>query len=188
MGIKPKGSFMRRLSGVLLGAVLSLCPGYAMASPHGWSQASNIARTVVVASALGLPTVNGDWKGTLQAGESVGAAYLISEGLKQTFPEMRPDGSNRHSFPSAHTATAFAAAASLQNRYGWQVGVPAQLVAAFVGVARVEGKKHHWFDVAAGMAIGEASGFLLTGRKDDNIRIFPWAAHDGAGASLALRF
>lgn len=85
---------------------------------------------------------------------------------------------------------AFAAAGWLQNRYGWQVGLPAQLVAAFVGVARVESKKHHWHDVAARMVIGEASGFLLTSRRQhlDLPMGRPWAAHGGAGASLAMRF
>lgn len=77
-----------------MGVVLSLCSGYATASTHGWSQASDIARTAVVASGLGLAGgVDGDWKGTIQAGESVGAAFLISEGLKQAIPEMRPDRS-----------------------------------------------------------------------------------------------
>lgn len=179
---------MRMPLRILWVALLSLYPGHAVASPYGWSNASSIARTVLVASALSLPSVRGDWDGTLQAGESLGAALLVSEGLKQAFPETRPDGSNRHSFPSAHTATAFAAAASLQNRYGWKVGLPAQFVAAFVGVARVEGKKHHWRDVAAGMMIGEASGFLLTSRKDDAVKVLPWAEHRGGGVTVAMRF
>ena len=172
----------------LCGAALFLCPIQALASPHGWSQASSIARTIVVASALGLPVLEDDWNGALQAGESVGAAFLVSEGLKQAFPEMRPDQSDRQSFPSGHTATAFAAAASLQNRYGWEVGVPAQLVAAFVGAARVQGRKHHWHDVAAGAVIGEAAGFLLTSRRDEGVRITPWAERRSAGIDLAMRF
>lgn len=138
--------------------------------------------------ALALPTTQGDWTGTLQAGGSVGAATLLSLGLKDAFPEMRPDGSDRKSFPSSHTATSFAAAASVQNRYGWEIGVPAQLVAAFVGLLRVKAGKHHWYDVVAGAAIGEASGFLITTQRDANFRILPWGDSKGGGVAMAMRF
>lgn len=103
-----------------------------------------------------------DWRGDLQAGGGVGAAFLVTEALKRTFRETRPDRSDRRSFPSGHASASFAAAASLQNRYGWQVGVPTQLLAGFVGVSRMEARKHHWYDVVVGAGIGEASGFLLT--------------------------
>lgn len=153
-----------------------------------WDHASSIGRDALIAVALGLPIAKGDWDGTLQAGGSIGAAYLVTTGLKETFPELRPDGSDRKSFPSGHTSTAFAAAATLQNRYGWQVGVPAQLVAAFVGVSRVQARKHHWYDVVTGAAIGEASGFLITSRIDGNVRVLPWGDAHGGGATLAMRF
>ena len=38
--------------------------------------------------------------------------------LKQTTNIERPDGSNRHSFPSGHTATAFMTATMLNKEYG----------------------------------------------------------------------
>lgn len=173
---------------LLSGVIVLLCSGQAVANTHSWSQASSVARTVVIAAALGIPSVQDDWTGTAQTGASVGSAFLLAEGLKQAIPEMRPDGSNRHSFPSAHTATAFAAAASLQNRYGWEAGLPAQLVATFVAVARVKARKHRWGDVAVGMAMGEATGFLITKRKDDRVKIFPWADGKGGGVALAFRF
>lgn len=162
--------------------------GTAHASDKGWREASNIGRGALVIGALAFPAAQGDWTGTLQAGGSVGAATLLSLGLKDAFPEMRPDGSDRKSFPSSHTATSFAAAASLQNRYGWQVGGAAQLVAAFVGLARVKADKHHWYDVVAGAAIGEASGFLITTRRDANVRILPWGDSKGGGVAMAMRF
>src|SRR3546814_3471276 len=46
-------------------------------------------------------------------------------GLKEVFPSRRPDGSDDKSFPSGHTSTSFAAAATLHNRYGWEAGLPA---------------------------------------------------------------
>ena len=82
----------------------------------------------------------------------------------------------------------FAAAATLQNRYGWKVGLPAQLLATFVGVSRVEARKHHWYDVVAGAAIGEASGFLLTSKHDDAVRIVPWGELHEGGVSVSAHF
>lgn len=178
----------RRAACLASGTIFLLCPTQAMASATDWSKASNIARGAIVATALVVPSLQEDWNGTLQAGASVGSAFLVSKGLKELIPEMRPDGTDRRSFPSTHAATSFAAAATLQNRYGWKIGLPAQLIATFVGVARVRANKHHWGDVAAGMAIGEASGFLLTSRRDDGVRIFPWAETAGGGVAIALRF
>ena len=155
---------------------------------HAWSQAGSIGRDALVGAALGLPALNGDWTGDLQAAGSMGAAFLVTTGLKEAFPELRPDGSNRKSFPSGHASIAFSAAATLQNRYGWEAGVPAQLVAAFVGVSRVEARKHYWYDVVAGAAIGEVSGFVLTSKRDDGVRILPWGDAHGAGIALSSRF
>ena len=115
-------------------------------------------------------------------------AFLASEGLKQVFPEERPDLSNRKSFPSGHTSVSFAAAASLQNRYGWKVGVPAQILAGFVGLSRVEARKHHWYDVLAGAAIGETSGFLITSRRNSDVRVIPWGDTRSAGVAMSMQF
>ena len=153
-----------------------------------WDHAGGIGRDVLVLAALGVPAARGDWSGDLQAGGSIGAAFLATEALKRTFPETRPDHSDRRSFPSGHASASFAAAASLQNRYGWQIGLPAQAIAAFVGVSRIEARKHHWYDVVVGAGIGEASGFLITSKHDDAVRVVPWGDAHGGGAALALRF
>lgn len=153
-----------------------------------WNDAGSAVRTGLVVVALGLPAVKSDWTGDLQAGASLAAAGLTTFGLKEAFPELRPDGSDRKSFPSGHTSISFAAAATLQNRYGWQVGVPAQLLAAFVGLSRVEARKHHWYDVVVGAGIGEASGFLLTHKRDDRVHVLPWGDAHGGGVTAALAF
>lgn len=158
------------------------------ASEKGWDDAGSIARDALVVAAFGVPAVQGDWDGVLQAGGSVGVAAGATYGLKEAFPERRPDGSDDKSFPSGHTSVSFAAAATLHNRYGWEVGVPAQLVAAFVGLSRVEAKKHHVHDVLVGAAIGEASGFLITRKASDRVQIFPWGDTRGAGVDVTFRF
>lgn len=172
-------------SALLLCSVPATC---AQANDKGWNDAGSIARDALVVVAFGVPAVQSDWDGVLQAGGSMGIAFLVPQGLKQAFPEQRPDGSDNKSFPSSHTSVSFAAAATLHNRYGWKVGVPAQLVAAFVGLSRVEAGKHHVHDVLVGAAIGEASGFLITRQASDRVQIFPWGDTQGGGVALTMRF
>ncbi len=160
----------------------------ASASDETWDDIGTVGRYVLVAAALGIPAVKGDWEGDLQAAGSVGLASLATTGLKEAFPTMRPDGSDDKSFPSGHTSVSFAAAATLTNRYGWKVGLPAHALAAFVGATRVEARKHRAVDVLAGAAIGELSGFLITSKFNENVMIIPWADAHGGGVILTARF
>ena len=173
-------------SGLAAAALIAASP--AAADPHGWDQASNIGRDALVVAALGVPAVQGDWAGSLQAGGSILVAGGATYGLKRLFPEERPDQSDRQSFPSGHTAVSFAAAASLENRYGWKTGLPAFAVAAFVGVARVQARKHRWDDVLAGAVLGTASGLLMTSKNNSQVQFVPWADTGGGGIALAARF
>jgi membrane-associated phospholipid phosphatase len=165
-------------------------PGSAYAkNEKTFATLSDIGAYGLTAVALGLPLVKGDTNGALQAGGSVAAAQLVTFGLKEAFPELRPDGSDRKSFPSGHTSMSFAAASSLFNRQGQSVGIPALAVATFVGFARVQAEKHHWYDVAVGAAIGSVSGFLITRDRPDRRAMFvPWGDSKSAGMTLAMRF
>jgi len=155
---------------------------------RGWDDASNAGEALLVAAALAIPAAKHDWHGDLAALASTGVAFGVTQGLKQAFPEVRPDRSGDDSFPSGHSAVSFAAAASLQNRYGWKIGLPAQVAAGFVGLARVEAHRHFWYDVVAGAAIGEASGFLLTSKRNSNVHVLPWGDAHGGGAIVAMQF
>ena len=179
---------MRPALPLLALAGLALSSPAAALSHHGWSQAGSIARDGLVAVAFGLPAVHGDWRGVEQSGLSMGGAFAVTEGLKAVIHERRPDGSDDKSFPSGHTSVSFAAAATIEKRYGWKVGLPAHIVAAFVGVSRVEAKKHFVGDVLVGAAIGEASGWLLTSKRDEQVRWLPWGDAHGGGAAVAVRF
>ena len=176
---------MRKLASALAAPALLLA---APASANGWDDASTAGEAALVAFSLGLPALKHDGKGALQAGASLGASFALTEALKYTVDERRPDGSDRRSFPSGHTSTSFAAAATLHQRYGWKVGVPATLLASFVGVARVEAHKHFWHDVVAGAAIGEAAGWLITSPRDDRVRLLPWGDAHSGGMELSMRF
>jgi membrane-associated phospholipid phosphatase len=160
----------------------------AQAASHPWQTASSIGRDALVVVALGVPLVQGDWKGEKQAALSIAGTSLVTKGVKKIIPEERPDSSDNRSFPSGHTSVSFAAAATLHKRYGWEVGLPAHFVAAFVGVARVKADKHFVHDVVAGAAIGEAAGWLLTSRKNEKVRWLPWGDSHGGGLAMAMHF
>lgn len=168
--------------------VLITAPPPAFASKHGWGGASSAGRDLLVAAALGVPAVQGDWRGDLQAAGSIVAAGGATYVLKELVHERRPDRSDDRSFPSGHTSASFAAAATLEKRYGWQVGLPALAIASFVGLARVRADKHYVHDVVAGAAIGAAGGLLLTSRHDDRVRLTPWSMPGGGGFDVAVRF
>jgi membrane-associated phospholipid phosphatase len=101
---------------------------------------------------------------------SVGAdlirAQVLTQGIVQAGKfatrRQRPDASNAHSFPSGHTASAFATATVLKDHYGWKVGVPAYTFGAYVAASRMSANKHHLSDVVMGAAIGVAAGRTVT--------------------------
>lgn len=89
-------------------------------------------------------------------------AQGVVQGAKLATRRQRPDGSNRFSFPSGHTASAFATAGVLKSHYGWKVGAPAFGFATYVGAARMSANKHHLSDVIMGAAIGLAASRTVT--------------------------
>ncbi len=114
-----------------------------------------------LADALGTGAVIGQiganaltsWRSTdrkhafLVQGCSLGVAFGVSQLLKSTIREERPNGVDLQSFPSMHTALGTAAT---WKRFEFSVPV-----AAFVGLSRSAANWHHlWPDVAAGWAIG----------------------------------
>lgn len=81
----------------------------------------------------------------------------VVNALKHTTDVVRPDGSNNHSFPSGHTATAFMTATMLTKEYGnkspW-IGVGAYSLASATGLMRIANNKHWLSDVLTGAGIG----------------------------------
>ncbi|HEX7945528.1 MAG TPA: phosphatase PAP2 family protein [Phenylobacterium sp.] len=167
---------------------LLMAGGPAAASDHSWQTVADVGVISLTAASLGTTAWERDWTGAKQLGLDVGATAATTWGLKHAFPEERPNHDNRRSFPSGHTAVSFAEAGYLQQRYGWQVGLPATAMAALVGYARVRSHDHHWYDVVAGAAVGEGYALVFTRPHDQNVRVVPWADSHGAGFALAARF
>jgi len=93
-----------------------------------------------------------DWTYDLGQATLVTAGYTIA--IKYATRRFRPDGSNSGSFPSGHTANAFAWA-YVANRYGgpW-MGSGAFAMAGLIGIGRMEKNAHHLSDVVGGAALG----------------------------------
>jgi membrane-associated phospholipid phosphatase len=113
------------------------------------------------AVAAGMILFHKDSDGALEFGESGLLALALTQGLKVTINEKRPNGGN-YSFPSGHASDAFWSAEFVRTRYGWEVGIPAYALASFVGYSRVEAKAHYVHDVLAGAVIGAGSSWIFT--------------------------
>lgn len=99
------------------------------------------------------------WK-RLAASNAISAMFMagLTNTLKYTVRERRPDGSSSNSFPSGHTATAFMAATILHKEYG-QTQSPWYSVAGYsmataTAVGRVLNNRHWVTDVLVGAGVG----------------------------------
>ena len=99
-------------------------------------------------------------------GRDIVRAQVVSQvfvqAIKFTVRRERPDGSNDKSFPSGHSASAFATATVLQRHYGWKVGVPAYALGGYIALARMAWNRHHATDVVMGAGFGIASARTVT--------------------------
>ena len=137
----------------------------ALAGTNSWVTASDVLALGLPALAAGAAWAQNDNEGLKELTYSLGGAYAASTVLKKTIHAARPDGSDNESFPSRHTALAFAAARFMDKRYGAEIAnfTPWVYVAAgLTGAVRVQAKQHHWQDVLAGAALGYTTANYLT--------------------------
>lgn len=157
-------------------------------SQRAVATSTDVVAIALPASALVGTLIMKDWKGLVQGVEAAGATAAATLILKYSIKERRPDGSDCHSFPSGHTAASFASAAYLQRRYGWKFGAPAYALSCYVAWGRCYSKKHHWYDVLGGAAIGAGSAYIFTRpwAKDHDLQISPLS--DGHSIGLYASF
>jgi membrane-associated phospholipid phosphatase len=157
-------------------------------SSDNWETFSDVGAYGLVGVALALPAYKEDWEGFKQAGYSIVTASIVGLAGKSLIDSERPDKSGNDSFPSNHTANAFAAATTLNLRYGWKFGLPAYGIATLVGVGRVQADKHYWKDVLAGALIGSLAGWVFTDPFDDSVQVVPWAGVNEAGLTISINW
>jgi membrane-associated phospholipid phosphatase len=108
----------------------------------------------------------------------------ITQAIKLTAGRTRPDGTSL-SFPSGHTASSFATATVLHRHYGWKVGVPAYVLAGYVGTSRLSENRHYLSDVIFGATVGILAGRQVTmSFGKTKFALTPRAVPGGAGIAL----
>jgi membrane-associated phospholipid phosphatase len=125
---------------------------------------------------------------TTKVGSEMFRAIVVSQAvtsvLKVSVSRTRPDGTS-NSFPSGHTANAFATATVLQRNLGWKVGLPAYAVASFVGASRIQTQRHYLSDVAFGATVGILAGRTVSiGPKEAKFAVSPVAVPGGGGVNF----
>ncbi len=137
-------------------------------NPHFLTHVDNYTQFVPAAMVFGMQAFGS--KGVHTTGQAA-VLYTMSMGIVTgvTFPLKkithveRPDKSGFTSFPSGHTATAFAGAEFLRREYGQKyplLAVAGYAAASGTGLLRMYNNKHWFSDVAAGAGIGIASTSL----------------------------
>lgn len=118
-------------------------------------------------------------KDAVYVGTTVAGTFVLTYGLKYLIDRPRPyvtypdrvhpySYEDSPSFPSGHTASAFALATSLSIRYPkWYVIAPSALWACSVGVSRMNEGVHYPSDVLTGALLG--AGFAVA-----NVYINRW--------------
>lgn len=198
--ISRKGDFSYRLLTLLIILLICIgmpCKGLAeepaftpTQTQKGVRTSTDIIAVTLPATALAVTLIERDWEGLKEGAFTAAVTAGVTLGLKYLVKEQRPDFSNRHSFPSGHSAVTFASATYLGRRYGWKWSIPAYTLATYTAWGRVYGRKHHWWDVAAGAAIGAASTMLFTHpyMKKHEATLVPTLSETSAGVLLSFAF
>ena len=161
---------MRRILGYVVVGTLA-CSSQLSAqrsSTDNVELSGDILATALPAAALASTLIwKDDQRATLQFAMTMVTSFAVTHVLKRVVDKPRPNGGN-HAWPSGHTSSAFSGAAFLQIRHGWRVGVPAYLLAGYVGWTRVYADAHDYWDFLGGAIVGIGSAYLFAEPYDPN--------------------
>lgn len=149
---------------------------YELGQTIGWNKPGEKRMTVV--------TTGHNWpRFIVNTIGSVGVAFVGKTALKAMIKEERPDHSDNKSFPSGHASMAFAAARSIDKEFRkdciW-IPIAGYAAATAVGIERIASDRHHWYDVAAGAAVGYGAAELTWWLSD---KMFGKGCHIAVGSS-----
>lgn len=152
---------------------------------------------------MGIPGKHNFRDRTIIYGTALAITSAIVIPTKHLVKEERPDGSNNLSFPSGHTAFAFASAQFLFREYqdtNISLAVSGYPVALFTGLYRMLNDKHWFGDVVGGAGIGILSTemaywlfptinkWLSPKVKNATTMLYPFYQNKAAGLGFAMNF
>lgn len=112
---------------------------------------------------------------------------FVTLSMKLAINRTRPDG-DPYSYPSGHTSTAFTAAGVINYHFGPGYGIPAYLLATYVGLSRLQENKHYLSDVMVGAALGYYLSNKIVHRAGSSDRISLYPASIDSSPALGLTF
>ncbi|MFQ5788992.1 MAG: phosphatase PAP2 family protein [Acidobacteriota bacterium] len=138
---------------------------------------------------IGLLTDRPQLKSTgKQAAEALLLTNLFVAGVKQAVRRQRPDGSDRQSFPSGHTANAFTLASVIHQNHGLKTALPAYAFATFVAYSRINDDRHFLSDVILGAAVGITIGRTVSLFHKKHMKVAPLLGRHTRGLLVSLDF
>lgn len=144
---------------------------YYMNPAHAWPKAVNVTSnqiSYVYSVVVPLWTIGAiaksnkilDTADELVAG--VAMNEIITQGLKYSVREERPDHSDNYGFPSGHTSTTAVMATIIDQKFGHKWGIPAYAVMAVVAGSRLAQNKHKLSQDIFGAGLGIAEGLAVS--------------------------
>ncbi len=112
---------------------------------------------------------------------------MMVEPLKFSVRRLRPDGSDRQSFPSGHAAITFATATVIERHLGWRKAVLAYVIASYVASSRLHDNVHFLSDVVFGAAVGSIAGRTVVHHASDYWAFTPVSVPGGGVALMVTR-
>lgn len=175
---------------LLLISILVFCCSWSFAEDKAITEAGDHIQIVLPLLALGSTYDYGarEWrKDQVKAfWKSFGYGLLTTYAGKGLLGKLRPNQTNRKSFPSGHTYSAFSGASFLNSKFGWKVGVPAFAAASFVGYSRIQGEHHFMNDVLGGASIALLFNWHFTETLNKNNASLAMIPNKDGGMALQI--
>ena len=108
---------------------------------------------------------------------------ILTNALKYSIKEPRPDSDARNAFPSGHSATAFMGAELVRKEYGPWWGAGAYAVATATALMRIYNDRHWTNDLLGGAVIGILSADIGYWLMPLERKLFKM---DGSGKALTV--